>query len=773
MRSRSAAPVLVISVGASLTALLDRADDRWLIALRNHSRRSWLTPLVDVRLWPSELGTLPVHVWPMTRRGLTLAAKDLAGVQGDAPALLKQRIASEGFVTQDGIERMKRLASLVPYPTMDLLEVLRFRFAPDVSDAVVVHLFAEAGSQTVPVLRLSDEELRRCVNAVRGETPRLEATVRRAIVETLRDSEPPVGSAAHLRWQAALSLQELVLADLQGADTTRPLATLHELGQGPTWEETRRATRLVPSAPALTDKIAAALGTGVGATDNGLPPPPVDQAAGRAWPWLWPGAREIVPAALVASLLVMAAGIGSVFGVGKGLGSSSPGQLLTITKPDGGTILSTGIICGTGGSACSANHPDGALVELRSMADPGYTFMGFLGDCAPLGKAEMTRPRICGAAFSLTREVVTNSGPGAPPLAATGQAVSGAPLPPTAKSGPQIAAPSDLPSQIAVGSARQDVVGTPPNGAATTAATAVETPGVPRRTGEASRDYLSRVQRIDVNLKAGLSALEKQDFANALARFRLVVREQPGYRGVDALIADTTMKQRAAFDQAMDAGQQNEQANRLREARQSYLRATGVDPNAVIARERNTALYNRMLPEGNRLLDSAALDAKAGRKEIAIRTYQQLLSTFLRGDEIRMQAARELEQLEAPTRPREITSEEAVANTQILEVLKAFCDAYAALDPNAVRLLWPTVAFDALQRQMKAYESAQCKFANPKSVSLDLKAGTARVEAEVQRGYVLNGMSKPETYEQNATLMLSRASTASPWLIGTVTYRPK
>jgi len=302
---RPDAAVLIISTGTALAPVFDQADDRWLIGLRNRRRRSWLSPLIDVRLWPTELGTLPVPVWPMTRLGLAQAAKDLAGIDGAVPSSLEQRIVSEGVVTQDGIERIKRLASLVPYPTMELLDALRVRFAPDVSDAVILHLIAETGSQPAPVLRLSDKELRRCLDAVRSETPRLEAAARQAIVETLRNSEPPAGSAAHLRWQAALSLQELVLADLRGADTTRALATLQELGQGPTWEEIRRAPRLVPSTPTLAEKLNAALGSDVGASDGGMPPSRFDSAAGRApsWPWLWPGAREVVPAALLASFV--------------------------------------------------------------------------------------------------------------------------------------------------------------------------------------------------------------------------------------------------------------------------------------------------------------------------------------------------------------------------------------------------------------------------------------------------------------------------------------
>jgi len=78
-------------------------------------------------------------------------------------------------------------------------------------------------------------------------------------------------------------------------------------------------------------------------------------------------------------------------------------QRLTIAPvPTGGTIEGVDIICGTKGSICSANHPDGVPVELHPTADPGFTFMGFVGDCVPLGHTQMTGPRTCGATFSRT-----------------------------------------------------------------------------------------------------------------------------------------------------------------------------------------------------------------------------------------------------------------------------------------------------------------------------------------------------------------------------------
>ncbi len=78
-------------------------------------------------------------------------------------------------------------------------------------------------------------------------------------------------------------------------------------------------------------------------------------------------------------------------------------QTLTISPvPTGGTLEGIDILCGTKGSVCSANHPDGVPVELHPTADAGFTFMGFTGDCAPLGHTQMSGPRTCGATFAPT-----------------------------------------------------------------------------------------------------------------------------------------------------------------------------------------------------------------------------------------------------------------------------------------------------------------------------------------------------------------------------------
>ena len=76
--------------------------------------------------------------------------------------------------------------------------------------------------------------------------------------------------------------------------------------------------------------------------------------------------------------------------------------MLTITKPAGGTLSAAGagIRCGTRGSDCTASRPNGELIELTPEADAGFTFSGYIGDCAPGGRTIMTNAaRTCGGTF--------------------------------------------------------------------------------------------------------------------------------------------------------------------------------------------------------------------------------------------------------------------------------------------------------------------------------------------------------------------------------------
>lgn len=74
---------------------------------------------------------------------------------------------------------------------------------------------------------------------------------------------------------------------------------------------------------------------------------------------------------------------------------------LAIDKPTGGTLVSAaGILCGTLGTLCAANLPDGSPVALKAVADTGRQLSQFTGACAGSGETVLTADRACGAIFT-------------------------------------------------------------------------------------------------------------------------------------------------------------------------------------------------------------------------------------------------------------------------------------------------------------------------------------------------------------------------------------
>jgi serine/threonine protein kinase len=75
------------------------------------------------------------------------------------------------------------------------------------------------------------------------------------------------------------------------------------------------------------------------------------------------------------------------------------GVSLTVPKPVGGTLIGGGLVCGTHGTICSIKKSAGEAVELYPVADPGYVFSSFSGDCGPTGHVPMTEATSCAATF--------------------------------------------------------------------------------------------------------------------------------------------------------------------------------------------------------------------------------------------------------------------------------------------------------------------------------------------------------------------------------------
>lgn len=301
-------PVMIVSSGLGLNATLTLTDQMWLGAFRTWTRRVWLSPIRDPRLWPTALARLPICALPMTRAGLMQAARLLAvdhyavgrvpGRAGDAPP----------HITAEHVETLRRLASVVPYPTVEELELLRQRFASEVPEAAVLHAATGLGSYEGEPIRMSDGDIRSHLAALRRDTPALEPAIRQYLLKVLADSEPVAGSAAHLRWQLSTTLHEVQLATSDGTDATPALAALAALAHGPLWRELRDAVERMGRAGRDAGSVRKAAGLdGAGATE----PPAFEDRTGlltlEPFRWCAPRWQDAALALLIGGLVASTA----------------------------------------------------------------------------------------------------------------------------------------------------------------------------------------------------------------------------------------------------------------------------------------------------------------------------------------------------------------------------------------------------------------------------------------------------------------------------------
>jgi serine/threonine protein kinase len=78
-------------------------------------------------------------------------------------------------------------------------------------------------------------------------------------------------------------------------------------------------------------------------------------------------------------------------------------HVLTVVKPEHGTVIGPGIRCGALGDECSAEHPVGMEITLRGLADENFRSAGFTGDCKKNGETVMNGPKRCAATFNPSR----------------------------------------------------------------------------------------------------------------------------------------------------------------------------------------------------------------------------------------------------------------------------------------------------------------------------------------------------------------------------------
>jgi hypothetical protein len=311
-RSRGDGPTLILSAGAGVPAALARPETDWLAALRNRARLAWVNPITDPKLWPAAMQRLPVLILPMTRAGLLHAANVLAHANYPGSRELR-RITASPPVTAAHIHQLRRLASVVPYPTPEFLELLRQRFAPAIPESAVFYAVDARSASTNLPFRMPDDEIHDSLRHIRAESPELERQVREYLVKVLGDSEPQQGSAAHLRWQASRAIHQVQLAELRGADASAGVETLRQIYNGPLWEEIKEIVDRQPATSLTMKQLRADMG---GSARRSEPPAFAsrpDRPPAEPFRWVGPGWRAPIVATAVAVVVAVAAAFTSPF----------------------------------------------------------------------------------------------------------------------------------------------------------------------------------------------------------------------------------------------------------------------------------------------------------------------------------------------------------------------------------------------------------------------------------------------------------------------------
>jgi hypothetical protein len=296
--TRSASSLMIIGSGQALPAeslkLLGRLLKKWTF-------RTWLHPIGNPAYWRRELAELPIRMWPMTGKGIRAAAVEISRKQDSGESPLS--VSAPRSVTREDVERMKQLIAFVPHASLELAEELRRRFAPEVPEEVMLFLGAE-GVFYGETIRFPPEQLQRLLAAAAADASR-ERAVRAYLLEMLRESKPPEGSVAHLRWQLDEALYRLQLGDASAAETLR------ELAGGPLRNEVGAALDRVQDADAKP-LVAAAAKEASRNVPSSLPARAPDGTRAPLWVWprWWQALGAGVLAVAVALLLGRWAGMG-------------------------------------------------------------------------------------------------------------------------------------------------------------------------------------------------------------------------------------------------------------------------------------------------------------------------------------------------------------------------------------------------------------------------------------------------------------------------------
>jgi hypothetical protein len=251
------AALLVISTGPGvLKGLSAPPHQSWLTTLKRWPRRSWVVPLENLVHGRPELALVPMRVWPMTAGGLHAMAAELAEEEHRRRDIRPEVVTPARRVTADDVERMERVVVMAPMPvSVELVELLRARFCPDVPRDVIVHLLARSESLATDSIVFTDAERSRLVAAQLRDSSARALAVRQYLKALMDRSEPPTNSAAYLRWEADRALLMAQINESGPGRSESELATLRALASGPLRDELTERVQSLPAGPKLVRQL--------------------------------------------------------------------------------------------------------------------------------------------------------------------------------------------------------------------------------------------------------------------------------------------------------------------------------------------------------------------------------------------------------------------------------------------------------------------------------------------------------------------------------------
>ena len=205
-------PMLLFTTGLALSRVGSDLPE-WVTALYARPRYAVVNPIRQRALWRSNLQKR-AEIVPLSRSGLTAAAYLLArdqGVQPTRPDTPDE--SSEIIVTGSQVRRVLQLAALLPTTPVELVEWLRQRFAPECPDEAVWLARDYSSDPSGSVFVFPGSMQQTLHRELADLAPQLADLARCGLLEKLLASEPPAGTAAHLRWRLSCALLRVSLRD--------------------------------------------------------------------------------------------------------------------------------------------------------------------------------------------------------------------------------------------------------------------------------------------------------------------------------------------------------------------------------------------------------------------------------------------------------------------------------------------------------------------------------------------------------------------------------